>query len=471
MTSYEAVVVGSGPNGLAAAIALTGSGHSVLVVESAPTPGGGARTAELTLPGCRHDVCSAVHPFGVASPFFRSLPLEKHGLRWIHHPIPMAHPLDDGAAVLLQSSLDATADSLGGDGPAYRRWVGNVVRHWDDLESLLMGPLLRMPRHPIAAATFGLPALLPATRFARLAFRTHRARALFAGAAAHAIQPLERPATASFGLVFLAAGHKHGWPIAAGGSQMITTALVDHLRSLGGEVVVGTQVRNLTDLPPSKAILFDTSPAGMERIVGDRFNEAFRRKLRRFRYGPGAFKVDLALDGPVPWANPSVGRAGTVHLGGTLDQVAASERGADVERHFVLLAQPTGADPTRAPAGKHIVWAYCHVPPSSTLDMTAAIEGQIERFAPGFSRLILARHARDPKGFESYNPNYVGGDIAAGAATLMQLVRRPVLSADPYATPDPTIFLCSSSTPPGPGVHGMCGYHAAQSALKRLRSR
>lgn len=471
MASYDAAVVGSGPNGLAAAIVLAGAGHSVIVLEAAATPGGGARTEELTLPGYRHDVCSAVHPFGVASPFFRSLPLEKHGLRWIRHPIPMAHPLDGGEAVLLQPSLDATADSLGADGPAYRRWVGNVVRHWDDLESLLMGPLFRFPRHPIAAATFGLPGLLPATRFARFAFRTERGRALFGGAAAHAIQPLERAATASFGLVFLAAGHKHGWPIAVGGSAAITTALVDQLHSLGGEVVMGTEVRTMADVPPSKAVLFDTSPAGMEKIVGDRFQEGFRRKLRRFRYGPGAFKVDLALDGPVPWVNPSVGGAGTVHLGGALEEVAASERGADVERPFVLLSQPSGVDPSRAPAGKHIVWAYCHVPPRSTHDMTAAIEGQIERFAPGFAKLILGRHVRDPQGFESYNPNYVGGDIAAGAATLAQLVRRPVLSADPYATPDPGIFLCSSSTPPGPGVHGMCGYHAAQSALKRLHSR
>jgi len=469
--AYDAIVVGSGPNGLAAAITLARAGRSVLVREEQETVGGGTRSAELTLPGFVHDVCSAVHPLALGSPFFRSLPLAEHGLEFVHPSAPLAHPLESGEAVLLERSLEETAAGLGGDARAYRRLLGPVVESWSRLEEAILRPLLSVPRHPLALARFGLAAIRPASGLARSAFSGERARALFAGAAAHSIQPLERPATSSFGLVLLALGHVHGWPVVRGGSQRIADALASYLRSLGGEIETAAPVESLAALPPARAILCDVTPRELARLAGDRLPARYRRALERYRYGPGVFKLDYALDGPIPWAAPECSRAGTVHLGGTLAEVAASERaperGEHAERPYVLLAQPTLFDPGRAPEGKHTAWAYCHVPNGSSVDMTEQIEAQIERFAPGFRGRILARSALGPAGLEQRNRNCVGGDINGGSAALRQLVARPALRRVPYATPVEGLYLCSSSTPPGGGVHGMCGFLAARALLRR----
>ncbi|MGB2770998.1 MAG: NAD(P)/FAD-dependent oxidoreductase [Anaerolineae bacterium] len=466
---YDAVIVGSGPNGLAAAITLATAGRRVLVIEGSETIGGGTRSAALTLPGFVHDVCSAIHPLGVASPFFRDLPLAKHGLAWVFPPAAIAHPLDDGSAVLVERSVETTAAQLGPDAGAYRRLMGPLAADWRNVLAEMLGPL-RFPRHPISLVRFGLPALLPAASLARLLFRGERARALFAGMAAHPIMPLEWPATAAFGLMLGILAHAVGWPMARGGSQRIADALAAHLRSLGGEIVTGQWVARMDDLPPAAATLFDVTPRQLESIAGGRLPASYRRKLRGYRYGPGVFKVDYALDGPAPWQAAECLRAGTVHLGGTLDEIAASERaiwrGEHAAHPYVLFVQQTPFDPTRAPAGKHTAWAYCHVPHGSTVDMTGAIEAQIERFAPGFRDRILARSTRNAAEMAAYNPNYIGGDINGGVQDLRQLFTRPVASLNPYTTPASGIFLCSSSTPPGGGVHGMCGYFAAQAALR-----
>jgi len=471
----DAVVVGAGPNGLSAAVTLARAGCSVVVIEAADVAGGGCRTEELTLPGFVHDVCSAIHPLGASSPVFAGMPLADHGLEWVHPEAPAAHPLPDGRAALLERSIDATADGLGPDGRAWRRLVGPLAEHWDDLASSVLGPMLRLPRHPVTLTRFGLKALWPAKALARRVFEGEDARGLFAGLAAHAILDLGAPLTSSFGLTFAASGHAVGWPAARGGSQRLTDAMVSYLRSLGGEVVTGQRVTSLGDLPPARAVLFDLTPRQVAAVAGDRLRGRAGRRLSRFRYGPGSFKIDYALDGPVPWAAEAVSRAGSVHVGGTLDEVAAAERdvarGRHPERPFVLTSQPTRFDPTRAPPGKHTFWAYCHVPHGSTVDMTKAVEDQIERFAPGFRDLVLARHTMFPADLERHNANIVGGDVAGGSHGGLQLVARPRLATDPYRLRIRGLdaYLCSASTPPGAGVHGMCGWWAAQSALRGMR--
>jgi phytoene dehydrogenase-like protein len=465
--AYDAVVVGAGPNGLAAAVTLARAGRSVLVVEAADTVGGGCRSAELTLPGFVHDVCSAVHPFGAASPYFADMPLGEHGLEWVHPDAPLAHPLDDGAAAVLERSLGATAAGLGHDGDAWRALIGPSVRDWSAVVGQFMGPL-RLPRRPLALARFGARAVLPATVVVRR-FAGEPAKALFAGMAAHAIQPLTRPVTAGFGLVLAAAGHAVGWPFPRGGSQRLADALAGYLRALGGEIQTGRQVRDLGELPAARAVLLDISPRGLVDLAGERLPARYRRSLLRFRHGPGAFKVDYALDGPVPWAAPECARAGTVHLGGTAAEIAAAEAdaaaGRVTERPFTLVAQQGLFDSTRAPAGKQALWAYCHVPNGCTVDMTDAVTTQIERFAPGFRDRILASVAHSPAQLEAYNPNYVGGDITGGAHSAYQLLARPVPRVVPHRTPLSGVFLCSASTRPGAGVHGACGVLAARAAL------
>jgi phytoene dehydrogenase-like protein len=467
----DAVVVGSGPNGLAAAIALARSGASVRVLEARDEIGGGIRTAELTLAGFAHDVCSGCHPMGVLSPWFRSLPLGEHGLRWIHPPASVAHPLDGEPAVLLRRSLRETASELGDDARAYERLFAPFLREPHELLADLLGPL-RIPKHPIRLARFGLPGLLPAAGSFRIRFRGERARALLAGCATHSILPLSRPLTAAVAMIFALTAHVEDWPVAEGGSQAIARALASYLRTLGGRIETGRHVRSLADLPPARVVLFDTSPAQLADIGAPILPAGYVHRLRRYRYGPGAFKLDWALDGPIPWRDPRCLEASTVHLGGTLDEIAAAEaavwRGEHPARPFVLLVQQSQFDDTRAPRGKHTGYAYCHVPSGSTVDMTGVIEGQIERFAPGFRDRILARHAMGTTDFENENPNYVGGAITGGVADLRQFFARPVARLDPYATPNPRLFICSASTPPGGGVHGMCGYFAARSALRRL---
>ncbi|HEX8218084.1 MAG TPA: NAD(P)/FAD-dependent oxidoreductase [Chloroflexia bacterium] len=469
-TTYDAVVVGSGPNGLAAAITLSRAGKSVLLIEAEETIGGGTRSAQLTLPGFTHDVCSAIHPLAVASPFFRSLPLEEHGLEWVHPPTPLAHPLDDGSAALLERSIEATGRSLGPDAEAYGRLVGPIVSDWERLEGSVLGPL-RVPRHPIALVRFGLRALFPARLLAHTAFRGEHARALFAGMAAHSLLSLDKPLSAASGLLLGALGHVAGWPMARGGSQRLADALVSYLGSLGGEVVTGWRVRSLDELPAARAVLLDVTPRQLLSIARRKLTPNYRSQLRHYRYGPGVFKLDLALAGPIPWKATECLRAGTVHVGGTLDEIAASEgavsRGTHPRKPFVLVAQQSLFDPTRAPEGKHTVWAYCHVPNGSTVDMTARIEAQIERFAPGFRERILARHVMSPADVHRHNANYIGGDIGGGVQDLRQLFTRPAVRPVPYTTPARDLYICSSSTPPGGGVHGLCGWEAARVALRR----
>jgi phytoene dehydrogenase-like protein len=473
MSAPDAVVIGSGPNGLAAAVTLAQAGLSVLVREAEDVAGGGTRTSELTVPGFAHDVCSAVHPLAAGSPFLRTLPLEDHGLRFVQPAAPLAHPLDGGRAVMLERSLDATAANLGADGPAYRRIVGRTVRDWRHLERSLLGPLLRVPRHLPSLAGFGLHAVRSASGLSSGAFKEPATRALFAGAAAHSILPLENPATASFGMVLLALAHEHGWPFVEGGSQGLANALVGHLRSLGGEVQTAAPVESLDELSGVGIVLCDVGPREFARLAGSRLPQRYLRSLARFRYGPGVFKLDYALDGPVPWEAPECARAGTVHLGGTLAEIARSERapwrGGHAQEPFVLVAQPSAFDHTRAPAGKHTLWAYCHVPNGSSTDMTNAIEAQIERFAPGFRDRVLARSIMGPDRLQQHNRNLVGGDVNGGAGNLRQLVARPVFRLRPYSTPIEGVYLCSASTPPGGGVHGMGGYHAARAALRKHR--
>jgi len=465
--SYDVIVVGSGPNGLSAAITLARAGRSVLVLEANDTVGGGARSAELTLPGFTHDVCSAVHPLAAGSPFFRTLPLAEHGLEFIHPPAPLAHPLDDGTAVVLERSVEETCENLGRDAASYCKLIRPLVKDWGLLEAELLSPP-RLPRHPLALARFGLRGLRSASGLAESRFEGTRARALFAGLAAHSTLPLERVPSAAFALVLGVTAHAVGWPVPRGGAQRIADALAAYLRSLGGEVVTGVRVESVDDLPPARVVLCDITPRQLVRLAGRRLPEGYKRKLGRYRYGPAAFKVDWALDGPVPWAAKECARAATVHLGGTFEEIAASERapweGKCAERPFVLLAQPSLFDPTRAPAGKHTAWAYCHVPNGSGFDMTELIEGKVERFAPGFRARVLARHVTTPAALELKNANLVGGDINGGAQDIRQLFTRPTWRL--YSTPAEGLYICSSSTPPGGGVHGLCGYFAAQKALR-----
>lgn len=470
MEGADAVVVGSGPNGLVAAVLLARAGLRVRVHEAEPSFGGGMRSAALTLPGFVHDLCSAIHPTGAASPVFKALDLHAHGLEWIHPDIPLAHPLDDGSAVTLLRSLDETATGLGEDGPAYRRLLAPLTAHFGELLEDALAPVIRLPRRPVLLARFGLHAMRSARGLVH-AFHGERGRALIAGLSAHAMIPLDAPFTASMALIFAGAAHTTGWPLAKGGSQRIADALVSSLRALGGEIVLDHKVETVEQLGPAAACLFDTSAAALERIAGDRLPSGYRRKLQTFRRGPGIFKIDYALSGPVPWRAPECRRAGTVHVGGTFAEVASTledvAHGRHPERPFVLVAQQSLFDASRAPAGKHTLWTYCHVPNGSTVDMTARIEAQLERFAPGFRDLVLARAVMGPREVEAHNANYRGGDIGGGANDGLQLFARPVLSADPYATPAKGLYLCSSSTPPGGGVHGMCGLHAARSALRR----
>jgi phytoene dehydrogenase-like protein len=466
----NATVIGSGPNGLAAAITLARAGLSVTVLEGAGTIGGSTRSAELTLPGFIHDVCSTVHALANVSPFFRDLPLAQHGLQFDHPEIPFAHPFDDGTAAVCQRSIDATAESLGQDADGYRQLMGPLVRDWEELIPMLLGPV-RFPAHPIKLGMFTRVAIRSARAVASGYFRGERAAALFAGAAAHSILPLEWLGTSAYGLMLSGSAHVAGWPVARGGSQHLAEALASYFKRLGGEIRVAAPVRNIDELSNPGAIVCDLTPRQMIAIAGHRLPSGYLQKLERFRYGPGVFKLDWALSGPIPWRAAECGRAGTIHIGGTFEEMAESEaacwRGEHTEKPFVLLVQPSIFDPTRAPAGKHTAWAYCHVPNGSTVDRTEAIERQVERFAPGFKELILARHAMNSADMENHNPNLIGGDITGGAQTLAQMVFRPILFPSPYVTPVKNLYICSASTPPGGGVHGMCGFHAAQEVLKR----
>jgi phytoene dehydrogenase-like protein len=471
----DAIVVGAGPNGLAAAISLARQGRAVRVYEAAEAVGGGARSAELTLPGFVHDPCASVHPLGIASPFFRSLDLARHGLEWIHPAAPLAHVLAPARSVVLPRSLDDEAldEALGLDAGAWRGLFGPLAGEWERLVPMLLRPVLRPPRHPLLLARFGIPALLPAVDLGRLAFRDPAARALFAGMAAHSMLSLHAPLSASFALVLGLLAHGVGWPVAKGGSGAIAAALEAEARGLGVELVTGHRVDSIGNLPPARAVILDLTPRQVLAVAGDRLPDGYRRQLAAFRYGPGVFKIDWALDGPIPWRDPRTADAVTVHLSGTARDVAAAEevvaRGRAAARPFILLAQPTVADPSRAPAGKHVAWAYCHVPHGSTMDMTAAIEAEVERHAPGFREVILARATKDAPAMEAWDANYVGGDINGGMADWRQLLFRPVPRWNPYTTPDPSLFLCSSSTPPGGGVHGMSGMHAARAAERWLK--
>lgn len=465
--AYDAVVVGAGPNGLAAAIVLARAGLSVLVLEAKETIGGGTRSAELTLPGFIHDVCSAVHPMALASPFLRTLPLAQFGLSWVHPSAPLAHPLDGGQAVLLSRSIDTTAQALGEDCRNYRRLIYPLVAFWNDIEEIILGPP-RIPRHPIKALWFGSYAFRPASSLARSIFNGKLARALFAGLAAHSVLPLENRPSAAFGLLLAITAHSAGWPFARGGSQKIAEALASYLQSLGGKIEVNSPVESLDQLPSSRLILCDITPRQLVHIAGRHLPEGFRRKLQAFRYGPSVYKVDWALREPIPWTAQECHQAGTVHLGGTLGQIAISERaawdGQPAPRPFVLLSQPSLFDPTRAPEGKHTAWAYCHVPYGSDFRMVERIEAQVERFAPGFRECILARSTLPPGKLEEHNSNLVGGSISGGVQDLRQAFLRPTYRC--YGTPRKGLYICSSSTPPGPGVHGMCGFFAAQAALR-----
>jgi phytoene dehydrogenase-like protein len=464
-------VVGSGPNGLAAAVTLARAGLSVHVIEGASTPGGGCRTEELTLPGFRHDVCSAVHPLAGASPFFTGTDLAARGVRLLTPKVALAHPLDGGRAAAVAGSVAETAAQLGPDGHGYRRLLEPLVRDTPLILPTVLGPLRAVPGHPVAMARFGAEGLAPASLLSRR-LRGQEAKALFAGAAAHTVQPLTAPLTSAFGLLLLMIAHSAGWPLVAGGSARITDALAAELASLGGRVETGRWVRTLGDLPRARAVLLDVTPRQFLALAGGRLPARQRRALGRFRYGPGACKLDWALSGPVPWQAPACGQAGTVHVGGTFAEVARSESdvaaGRHPERPFCLVAQPGVVDPGRAPDGKHTLWGYCHVPSGSTVDMTDRIEAQIERFAPGFRDLILARSVRTAAELERHNPNYVGGDITGGAGTLGQTIFRPTPRWNPYRTGLPGVYLCSASTPPGGGVHGMCGLWAARTALADL---
>ena len=466
---HDAVIVGAGPNGLAAAIRLAQAGRSVLVFEGNESIGGGTRTCELTLPGFQHDVFSAIHPLAVASPFFRTLDLARHGLEWVYSPSALAHPFDDGTAVLLESSVEATAQTLGPDAAAYQRLMKPIVSNWQRLIDSLLDPP-RIPRHPITLIRFGRCALRSARSLAEGMFEGERARALIASIGAHSILPLERRPSSAFALLLGLVGHAVGWPMAKGGSQKIADALVDCLRSMGGQISTGEPIESMDQLPRARALLLNITPRQVLQICGSRLPSRYRNRLQAYHYGPGVFKVDWALSEPIPWKSPECARAATVHLGGTLEEIAASEhavwKGHHSEKPFVILAQQSLFDPTRSPAGQHTGWAYCHVPNGSTVDMTELIESQVERFAPGFRDCVLARSTMSPLELERCNPNSVGGDIASGIQDLRRIVGGRPPWRTPYSTPLRGVYLCSASTPPGAGVHGMCGYHAAGAALR-----
>ncbi len=466
----EVTVIGAGPNGLAAAIVAAQAGYSVNLLEAQTTVGGGARSAELTLPGFIHDICSAVHPLARASPFFRTLPLAQHGLEWIQPDLPLAHPFDDGSAVVLHRSVEATARQLGGDTQAYADLFSPLVNDWEALLDDVLAPI-RLPKNPLGMAGFALHAIKSADGLARSYFREQRTRALLAGLAAHSMLPLDKAATAAFALLLAAAGHAVGWPIPRGGAQKIADALAGHFEAIGGRIFLGSRVESFDQLPRWRVLLADITPRQLLALAGTRLPRPYRRTLERYRYGLGAFKINWALSDPIPWRAPECRRAGTIHLGGSFDEIAASERaawdGRPHERPFVLVAQPSLFDPSRAPAGRHTAWAYCHVPNGSTVDMLARVEAQIERFAPGFRECVLARSVMPPAALERHNANLVGGDINGGVQDIFQLVTRPTVRL--YSTPLDGLYLCSSSTPPGGGVHGMCGYFAATRATRYLR--
>ena len=463
-----ACVIGSGPNGLAAAIALAQAGLQVDVYEAEATAGGGVRTMELTLPGFRHDFGSAVHPLGVGSPFFSSLPLSGYGLEWVHSPAAVAHPLDDGSAVVLERELSRAKSSLGDDAAVWTRLVQPFVEHWEEFAPEVLRPVPSIPRHPLLMAQFGLSALSSARGIARR-FQSERTRALFAGFAAHSFLSLDEPLSGAFGMLMAISAHAVGWPVPRGGAQSLTKALCSYLENLGGTIKTSSRIQKIYDLPKYDLYLCDVTPRQLLALAGDRFTETYRRILQRFRYGPGVFKVDFALSSPIPWKAPDCSQAITVHLGGSFEEIFESEkavRGGQIsEKPFVLLAQPTLYDSSRAPVGKHTAWAYCHVPNGSTENMLPKLEDQIERFAPGFRDCVLARHVFSPGDLESMNSNLIGGDIGGGVMDIRQFLLRP--SWRRYGTSAPDIYICSSSTPPGGGVHGMCGYHAARSALAR----
>jgi phytoene dehydrogenase-like protein len=469
-SEYDGVVVGSGPNGLAAAIVLARAGLSVIVLEARQEIGGSTRSEALTLPGFLHDVCSAVHPMAAGSPFLRTLPLDAHGLEWIYPRYAVAHPFDNGSAAVLEKSIENSCRSLGADGNRYRQLIAPLVANWNGLEECILGPM-NFFGHPLIMAEFGIHAMQPASYLARSAFKLESTRALFAGLAAHSIMPLEAWGTSAIGLVLATLAHVRGWPFAKGGSQRIADALASYLRSLGGEIFTNVRVRSYDELPSSKIVLCDLTPRGLLEILGDRLPRSYRRSLEKYEYGPAVFKVDWALRGPIPWRAQPCTEAGTLHLGGAIEEIVHSERDPWRDEHsekpFVLLAQPSLFDDSRAPAGYHTAWAYCHVPNGSRVDMTGHIEGQVERFAPGFKQLIMARSIKSPAELEKENSNLVGGSITGGANSLRQLFWRPTSRL--YETPLPGLFLCSASTPPGGGVHGMCGYHAAMQALAKTR--
>jgi phytoene dehydrogenase-like protein len=467
-TEFDAVIVGSGPNGLAAAITMQQEGLSVLLIEGKDVIGGGLTSAEFTLPGFVHDVCSAIHPLAIGSPFFNTLPLADHGLQYTFPDLAAAHPFDDGTAAILGSSIKDTAVRLGADEQAYLDLFEPLVRDWPDIADDVLGPL-HFPKHPIKMAKFGLNALTSATHLAKR-FKTKEARGLWAGMAAHSIQPLSNLTTSAIGLVLMTAAHLKGWPIPLGGSKEIANALASYFITLGGRIETGRYIKSLDELPSAKTVLFDVTPKQLLEIAGHKFSSIYKWQLERYRYGMGVFKIDWALDGPIPFTASEARKAGTVHIGNTLDEIRRSEQqsweGKHAEKPFVLLAQQSLFDDSRAPEGKHTAWAYCHVPNGSTKDMTAIIEQQVERFAPGFRDLILARHTMNTAQVQAYNPNYIGGDINGGVIDLGQIFTRPALRSSPYRTSAKGLYICSSSTPPGGGVHGMCGYHAAKTALK-----
>ena len=468
---YDAVVVGSGPNGLAAAIYLQQNGLSVLILEGKATIGGGLRTAELTLPGYRHDICSAVHPLAVASPFFETLPLGDFGLQFIYPEIDAAHPFDNGTAAIVKRSITETAALLGADEKAYLKLIQPVVNDWPSIAPDVLGPL-HYPKHPLAMARFGLPALTSATHLAK-SFKTPEAKALLAGMAAHSIQPLTNLATSAVGLVLMSAAHLGGWPIPEGGSQSIADALAAYFISIGGKIETNVYIKSMAQLPSARAVLFDVTPKQLLQIAGHKFSAVYKWQMERYRYGAGVYKIDWALAEPIPFTAVECKKAGTIHIGNTIEEIVDGEQqvwnGKHSEKPFVLLAQPTVIDNTRAPHGKHIAWAYCHVPNGSLENMTAVIENQVERFAPGFKDTILAKHTMNTMEMEAYNPNYIGGDINGGVIDIGQLFTRPVLRWSPYKTSAKGLYICSSSTPPGGGVHGMCGYNAAKEVLKDLK--
>lgn len=466
--SYDVVVVGSGPNGLSAAIRAAQAGLRVVLFEAHASVGGGVRSAPLTLPGFTHDVCSAVHPMAIASPYFQTLPLEQHGLEWIHPTVPLAHPLDNSTS-LLHRDMNITAAQFGSDAGKYQALLRPLTSQIQPLLHDVLGPLPRLPRHPFTMARFGLNALQSASSLIGR-FQNPGLRALLAGLAGHSVLPLTAPGTSAITLMLGLIAHTHGWPFPKGGAQALSNALARHFIALGGEIVFSHPVRDLRNLPPARATLLDLGPGPLLNLLGTDLPAWYERVLRRYRYGPGVFKVDYALSAPVPWRDPAVAQAGTVHLGGTFEEIRQAEASVAAGRHpdrpYVLLAQHTPFDPSRAPDGQHTLWAYCHVPAGSTQNMTAQIEAQIERYAPGFQDVILHRTERTAQAYEAYNPNYVGGDVNGGQATLWQLLARPLPLPSPYRTPRRGLYLCSAATPPGGGVHGMCGYQAATLALQ-----